>query len=158
LYDAASCPAGQNFPSPVYCTTFSGNTSSDINGLAGNHSYLLYVDGVRNTKANFKITFSGAATGSGNAGGTSDTASFFIFYPNPASTNLFARLQGIPAGNYAYVVYDILGKRLLNQNISLPGGTQTITIPLLQLSSGIYIVSLYNDKGEAILSKKIVKE
>ncbi|WP_158638280.1 T9SS type A sorting domain-containing protein [Panacibacter ginsenosidivorans] len=62
VYDVNSCPAGQNYPQPIACRTFTGNGSlSAITGLSANHNYLLYFDGLRNTKAIFNATLNGTA-------------------------------------------------------------------------------------------------
>lgn len=62
MYDVSSCPGGQNYPQPIACRTFTGNGSlSSITGLSANHNYLLYFDGLRNTKANFDATLNGTA-------------------------------------------------------------------------------------------------
>ncbi len=62
VYNVSSCPDGQNFPSPVSCATFTGNgTLADITGLLPNQTYLLYFDGLRNTKATFSATLGGSA-------------------------------------------------------------------------------------------------
>jgi len=62
IYAVNACPVGQNFPQPVACATFTGNSSlPDITGLAANTTYLLYFDGLRNTKATFKVTLNGSA-------------------------------------------------------------------------------------------------
>ncbi|MEP6844785.1 MAG: T9SS type A sorting domain-containing protein [Panacibacter sp.] len=62
VYDVSSCPTGQNYPQPVTCRTFTGNgILSAITGLQPNHNYLLYFDGMRNTKANFSATLNGTA-------------------------------------------------------------------------------------------------
>jgi len=62
VYDVSSCPAGQIYPQPVTTRTFSTNgVLTDITGLQSNHTYLLYFDGLRNTKANFSATLNGTA-------------------------------------------------------------------------------------------------
>ncbi|MEP7319124.1 MAG: T9SS type A sorting domain-containing protein, partial [Panacibacter sp.] len=62
VYDVSTCPTGQSFPSPITCRTFTGDGPvSNITGLAANHTYLLYFDGLRNTKAKFNATFNGSA-------------------------------------------------------------------------------------------------
>ena len=58
----SACPSGQAFPAPVKCATFAADGPlADITGLKANTTYLLYFDGVRNTKASFKATFNGTA-------------------------------------------------------------------------------------------------
>lgn len=62
VYDVSACPAGQAFPQPIACATFTGDGSlADITGLAPNATYLLYFDGLRSTKATFKVTLNGSA-------------------------------------------------------------------------------------------------
>lgn len=62
LYQTNSCPAGQAFPAPTACRTFNADGAlATINGLNANANYLIYVDGLDNTKANFTLAISGAA-------------------------------------------------------------------------------------------------
>lgn len=62
LYQVSSCPTAQSFPAPVVCRTITGNgLLADITGLAANTTYLLYLGGIDNTKANFALTFAGSA-------------------------------------------------------------------------------------------------
>jgi Matrixin. len=62
LYQTSSCPAGQSFPSPVACRTFNANsTLANFTGLAANTNYLIMVDGISNTKANFSLLINGGA-------------------------------------------------------------------------------------------------
>lgn len=62
VYNVNTCPAGQAFPPPVACYTISGNgTLPMLSGLAANKTYLMFFEGVRNTKAKFAIALTGAA-------------------------------------------------------------------------------------------------
>lgn len=61
IYQVAACPAGQSFPTPFASTAFQSDGLINISGLAANTNYLMFLDGVENTKALFSITFSGAA-------------------------------------------------------------------------------------------------
>jgi hypothetical protein len=62
LYQVSTCPDGQNFPIPVACRSFTTNGAlTDITGLLANTEYLLFADGVANTKATFNLTFNGSA-------------------------------------------------------------------------------------------------
>lgn len=61
LYKVNSCPTALNYPNPVACRTFTTNTTlAAISNLLPNTNYLLYVDGLRNTKATFTAAFSGS--------------------------------------------------------------------------------------------------
>ncbi|HEU4472489.1 MAG TPA: T9SS type A sorting domain-containing protein [Flavisolibacter sp.] len=60
LYLASACPAAGAYPTPVACATINGNGAlSPIPGLAANTDYLIYVDGIENTKASFDLVFGG---------------------------------------------------------------------------------------------------
>ncbi len=62
VYAVSACPVGQSFPQPVAYTTFAGNVQlPNVTGLLPNKTYLLYFDGLRNTKANFNVTLNGSA-------------------------------------------------------------------------------------------------
>ena len=62
LYQANSCPTSQAFPAPIACTLFTANGAlPNITGLAANTTYLIYLGGVENTKANFTLTFTGSS-------------------------------------------------------------------------------------------------
>jgi Secretion system C-terminal sorting domain len=62
LYQVSSCPAGQSFPAPVAYRTFNGNGAlTNITGLAGSTSYLLAVDGLSNSRANFSLLLNGTS-------------------------------------------------------------------------------------------------
>ena len=62
LYTASTCPAGQAFPAPIACRTFTGNGAlTSFTGLAANTNYLLFLNGGENTKASFSMTFGGNA-------------------------------------------------------------------------------------------------
>jgi hypothetical protein len=60
IFQVNSCPAGQSFPAPLFCRTITRNGSlAVISGLAANTNYMIYVDGLDNTKANFTLTLNG---------------------------------------------------------------------------------------------------
>ncbi|MEO8584169.1 MAG: T9SS type A sorting domain-containing protein [Flavitalea sp.] len=62
LYQVASCPGGQSFPTPVAALTFKTNgVLPVITGLGADQTYLMVLDGIENTKATFNIVFSGSA-------------------------------------------------------------------------------------------------
>ncbi len=63
LFNRATAPTSpDDYADPVACRSFTGNGAiTTITGLLDNTTYLLYVDGKANTKANFKITFNGTA-------------------------------------------------------------------------------------------------
>ena len=61
LYKVDGCPVGQDFPDPIQCRTFNNNGNpAAIQNLLANTNYLLYVDGLNNTKATFTLTLGGS--------------------------------------------------------------------------------------------------
>ncbi|HTM94107.1 MAG TPA: T9SS type A sorting domain-containing protein [Flavisolibacter sp.] len=61
LYQVNSCPSAGSFPAPVACLTINGNgTLTPIAGISANTKYLVYVEGIENTKASFNLQFGGA--------------------------------------------------------------------------------------------------
>lgn len=61
LYQTATCPVGQAFPSPITCRTFNANGAlAAFAGLTANTSYLLMMSGLDNTKGSFTVTLSGS--------------------------------------------------------------------------------------------------
>jgi hypothetical protein len=61
VYQANSCPTAGAYPAPVGCATITGDgILPPISSLIANTSYLLMVEGIENTKANFNLTFGGS--------------------------------------------------------------------------------------------------
>lgn len=151
LFDASRCPGGGLFSQPVFCTTFNGDGSlSSIPNLIANHNYLLYFDGLRNTKALFKLTINDT---SGCAGTTVKEISIG---PNPMLDELTLRFENAVGSKYEYAIYTTLGQLAISGslNISLP--TQTISIPTGRLASGVYYLR-FTDQSGNITSKKLLK-
>jgi len=72
-------------------------------------------------------------------------------YPNPAKEVLIIESEVALKGGIR--ILDLLGR----EKIVLPGTTDTrVEIPLLQLSTGIYLVQIKTDQG--VLQQKLVKE
>jgi hypothetical protein len=61
FYETNSCPAGQAFPAPAACITITANGNYTFTGLKANTTYLLFAEGVRNTKASFAMALNGTA-------------------------------------------------------------------------------------------------
>ena len=62
LYRVSNCPAGQSYPAPVECRTFSGSGGlTTITDLLPNTNYLIFVDGDYATKATFSLLLNGTA-------------------------------------------------------------------------------------------------
>lgn len=152
LYDVSTCPEGQSFPAPVVCATFSKNTTLNLTNLQQNHKYLLYFDGVRNTKASFNAVFNP----DGSSGGTSTTVGLF---PNPIAGTTLNLVINNPSGgaSYEYALFDAVGKKLLTGKITTTQAVQTYTINMFNVAAGIYFLRLVDENGKTIEKKKILK-
>jgi hypothetical protein len=152
LYDVQSCPEGQNYPQPIACTTFGTNGNINITGLQQNHKYLLYFDGIRNTKASFDIIFDSDSSSQGSA-------TSVVLFPNPVTTtNLNVRIENTSGAFYEYALFDAVGKLLLTGNIPVTLPTQTFTIGMKNVAAGVYFLRLADEHGKTIVKKKILKE
>lgn len=151
LYDVSACPVGQQFPAPVSCLTFAGDGTINFSGLEANHAYLLYADGVRNTKASFNMLFNS----NGNPVPTNELT--VELYPNPVHYTLNVKLTNATAGKYEYAVFDIMGRVLTTSdlNVSLP--TQTFPVIVANAATGIYFIRINDSNGKTVAEKKIFK-
>ena len=78
-------------------------------------------------------------------------------FPNPASDNLNVNISVISNGYLFYDVYDINGsllKSLHANNVS--AGSHEITIPVNDLSAGMYLLKVQSAEG--IATRKFLKE
>lgn len=151
VYDINRCPGGFLFPEPIFCTTFdSDGKLDDIAGLEPNHNYLLYFDGLRNTKSIFSLIVNGPP---GCAGSTEKE----IFTgPNPMTNLLNIRFENAAGSRYNYIIYNATGQPAIQgeANITLP--VQNITVSTGFLAAGIYFLQLIDQNGE-IVNKPLLK-
>jgi len=154
LYDVQACPQGQLYPPPVACATFTKNTTLNLTNLQQNHKYLLYFDGVRNTKASFNAVFN--PDGSSGGGGSAATINVF---PNPVVNTALNVVISNPAGGfYEYALFDVVGKKLVTGKITTTQSIQTFTINMFNVAAGVYFLRLVDESGKTILKQKILKQ
>ncbi len=152
LYDVQTCQKGQSYPQPVICSTFNGNGTVNLSGLQQNHGYLLYVDGVRNTKASFDVVFNGDSS-------ASNAAPVVTVFPNPLTTSaLNIKIENTSGSSYQYALFDVLGKMLLTGTLSVNLPVQTFSINARNIAAGVYIFKLVDENGKKIATKKIIKQ
>jgi hypothetical protein len=87
------------------------------------------------------------------AGLTNAIENKFEIYPNPAIDNLNVKLKATPYATKVEV-FSILGTKLFER--AIPEGTENITIPVANLTNGIYYVSLIN--GDNYSVQKFIKK
>lgn len=79
-------------------------------------------------------------------------------YPNPVTSNQFAvQFTQMEAGNYTIIVTDVMGRQVVQQQVSLGGENQTQLIKLsASTSRGVYLVKVMDQSSRAVYSNKVV--
>ena len=76
--------------------------------------------------------------------------------PNPVTDKLSVRFATTNPVNATIIIHNISGQKVYTKSQQV-AGVQTVLIPMNQLNSGVYIVTVFlDDKKEAI--KKLVKD
>lgn len=78
----------------------------------------------------------------------------FSISPNPNNGRAELWIESLESGQYALEAFDLLGKRVIHQNIRLFEGQNQIAFDGEHLSEGMYIVSLSN--GPSRISRRMV--
>ena len=153
VYAVNSCPSGQNYPAPLVCRTFTTNGAlTTITGLQSNTTYLLYFDGLRNTKAAFLAKLSGSALTASN------TASLpAIIYPNPATSQVNVQLRDFSNGQYNISLFDERGRMVYSSSYNVTVLSSNLKVPLRALAAGIYHLRLTGPDGKVVINNKILK-
>jgi hypothetical protein len=152
LYDVSSCPEGQNYPQPVACSDFTGNGTITIKNLETEHKYLLYFDGIRNTKTSFSVKFNGDGSVNPSNNTTLKT------YGSPVSTDEATFEIGNATGSfYQYALFDITGKLVATGKVTVLQSTQTFKVYMNNLASGIYVLRLTDENGKVVSKSKVLK-
>ena len=68
-------------------------------------------------------------------------------YPNPATSILNLEIQAPKADNYTVKIADITGKTITNVLYKMDAGIQHFKVPVNQLASGAYILSISSKDG-----------
>lgn len=153
LYDVSSCPEGQNYPTPIHCATFNKSGIIPFTGLATGHKYLLYFDGLRNTKASFNVVFNGDSSSV-----PTGQATTVQVYPNPVGDTKATVLINNTSGTYyQYALFDITGKLITKNKISVSQTVQSFTINMNPYARGVYVLRVTDENGKTIAKKKILK-
>lgn len=71
-------------------------------------------------------------------------------YPNPASDVVTFEYDFGTKANAAVIVRDMSGKVVYNNNLAAYKGTQKVTVPVANLSTGMYMLELSTSTGRSI--------
>jgi hypothetical protein len=79
----------------------------------------------------------------------------FILFPNPTSQFININYLGSTIDNLNITVFDMLGKKVLSQDINLNNNKQQV-LDLVNLAKGVYIIKLVSDNfsGSKIITKE----
>ena len=83
--------------------------------------------------------------------------STIIIYPNPFQDKLKIIFPEKPVIRIFIRVTDILGRELLNQEISTVDLEEIIIIPTERLKNCLYLISVIDSEGKMLISKKLIK-
>lgn len=76
-------------------------------------------------------------------------------FPNPVTDQLNVQFDGLSQEAVQLVIYDVNGQRMYQENRSTAIGTQQWTVPVNDLSDGMYMLSIQSENG--IISQRFVK-
>lgn len=82
-------------------------------------------------------------------------SSNLILFPNPVTDQLQISYETMSEGTVQVAIFDVQGKVLLQQNLSSQTGSNHATIPILQLTKGLYMFRLQN--GNKLETLKFLK-
>jgi len=84
-----------------------------------------------------------------------EAAEFFALYPNPATSEINVGLALNNSAQTALNIVDISGKVITTRNLGEVNGTIQTSLPLDELTPGVYFIELVNADGKQV--KKFVK-
>ena len=113
------------------------------------------LDAVSNNRIYNNIVDLGALEYQGTVSITEQTKNKqFVLYPNPAESEVFLQFDEYQKGNV--VIYNLLGKKVLEINRTEVNANRPVKINVENLQSGTYIVKWFGDQFEA--SVKLIKK
>ena len=101
----------------------------------GNYAVIVSQNGCNDTSSCYQIIVTGISNISNNSG--------IIFYPNPVSTEISFEVTSNKSSLSHLTIIDVLGKEVSKKIWS--GNNEKITIPIQQLSNGLYFFIYYVD-------------
>ncbi|MCF8298301.1 MAG: PKD domain-containing protein [Saprospiraceae bacterium] len=78
-------------------------------------------------------------------------------YPNPIDKNINIEFDVVSTTSFNISIFDIIGRKIINEEIILGSGAQTINIPVDYLKAGIYILDIKSKDGSVSKTQKIIK-
>jgi hypothetical protein len=154
LYRVNSCPAGQQFPEPIQCVNFNGNQTIQLKNLTANTNYLLFTEGIRNTKAAFNAKFTGSALS--NTPPPPQPIITAVF-PNPVPDQLTINFGAISPGRYNVNIIDAAGRILYTASYQINTTGQVQKLPFKHFPAGIYFLRVTDEANKVVSKEKVMK-
>ena len=79
-------------------------------------------------------------------------------YPNPTSGDLFIDYDASSQGTHSIVLRDVVGNEILRLHDETIGGHSIVLDGFENLNSGVYMISIINNRGEVIKQEKVIKK
>ena len=89
-------------------------------------------------------------------GGGNAYENSFTIYPNPADNTFNANINSVAGGTYSLKICDVTGKIEITKTLSLQKGSQTVTVDVNHLASGVYFVSLSSNNENTQTQKLVI--
>jgi len=93
-----------------------------------------------------------------NAKLTIDALEITGIYPNPVKESATIEVQAKEKDNLQMIVYNDLGQIMLQQEVELKAGTNSITVDMKTWANGIYYFNLKNDHIKPVIKKVLKKD
>lgn len=78
-----------------------------------------------------------------------------FLYPNPSFGRINLKFDGFEPGDYAFNVYNIIGKPVYEVQLRLQDDMRALEIDVSHLKKGTYLYSVSNEKGERIIARRL---
>lgn len=88
---------------------------------------------------------------------TKDNAPVFSMAPNPTKGNITVRFTSEFKGSYDLLVYDLMGREVLQNTIQIEPGFNQLEAKTNQLNAGLYLLQIQTGQG-IIYTEKFVKQ
>jgi LysM repeat protein len=90
-----------------------------------------------------------------NRSGSGSITNSIKVYPNPIGDQFSILLENFNITSADLMVYNAAGQLVLRRTLSLPGGSDLVTIPSAGWARGVYIIRISN--AEVNFTKRIIK-
>ena len=141
----------------------SGEVTIEANNDCGHSDPLVYsINSCRNTESSSTVVNANpnnklANSGSNESVNISEALTSLSAYPNPTNGITTVSFYSNQSAKYSFKVVDIIGKEIINENISASEGYNVKEINLENISKGLYLISIQTE-GSRMQTLRLVVE